>query len=66
MSPNSIKQEASINKLISTLNILNRFDGGLGTNMRKATHPSGRMGSSNPRRWMGEQLQHHGDVLPWC
>ena len=32
-------------------------------NMRKAAHPSGGMGSSNPRRWRGERLQHHGDVV---
>ena len=31
-------------------------------NMRNAVHPSGGMGSSNPRRLRGEQLQHHGDV----
>jgi hypothetical protein len=43
------------------LNLLNRFDGGIGTNMRKAAHPSGGMDSSNPRRWRGEQLHHHGD-----
>jgi hypothetical protein len=43
------------------LNLLNRFDGGIGTHMRKAAHPSGGMGSSNPRRWRGEQLHHHGD-----
>ena len=30
-------------------------------NMRKAAHPSGGMGSSNPRRWRGERLHHHGD-----
>ncbi len=29
--------------------------------MRKAAHPSGGMGSSNPRRWRGKQLHHHGD-----
>ena len=29
--------------------------------MRKATHPSGGMGSSNPCRWRGERLHHHGD-----
>jgi hypothetical protein len=40
---------------------LNRFDGGIGTNMRKAAHPSGGMGSSNPCRWRGERLCHHGD-----
>jgi hypothetical protein len=43
------------------LNLLNRFDGGIGTNMRKATHPSGGMDSSNPRRWRGKRLHHHGD-----
>jgi hypothetical protein len=31
--------------------------------MRKAAHPSGSMGSSNPRRWRGERLQHYGDVF---
>ena len=31
--------------------------------MRKAAHPSGGMGSSNPRRWRGERLQHRGDVV---
>ncbi len=33
------------------LKLLNRFDGGIGTNMRKAAHPSGGMDSSNPHRW---------------
>jgi hypothetical protein len=28
--------------------------------MGKATHPFGSMGSSNPRLWRGERLQHHG------
>jgi hypothetical protein len=28
--------------------------------MRKAAHPSGCVGSSNPRRWRGEWLHHHG------
>jgi hypothetical protein len=55
-SPNLIKQEASINKLISTL-IYGRNE------HSKATHPSGGMDSSNPRRWRGERLQHHGDVV---
>jgi hypothetical protein len=43
------------------LNLLNRFDGGIGTSMRKAAHPSGGMDSSNPHRWRGERLHHHGD-----
>jgi len=41
-------------------NLLNRFDGGIGTNMHKAAHPLGGVGSSNPHRWMGERLHHHG------
>jgi len=43
------------------LNLLNRFNGGIGTSMCKAAHPSGSVGSSNPRRWRGEQLHNHGD-----
>jgi hypothetical protein len=43
------------------LNLLNRFDGGIGTSMCKAAHPSGGVGSSNPRRWRGKWLHHHGD-----
>ena len=45
------------------MNLLNCFDGGLGTNMRKAAHHSGSMGSSNLCRWRGERLRHHGDVV---
>ena len=41
--------------------LLNCFSGGIETNMRKAAHPSGGMGSSNPCRWRGERLHHHGD-----
>jgi hypothetical protein len=33
------------------MNLLNRFDGSIRVNVRKAAHPSGGMGSSNPRRW---------------
>jgi len=44
------------------LNLLNRFDGGIETSMRKAAHPSGSVGSSNPRRWRGERLHNHGDA----
>jgi hypothetical protein len=36
------------------------FDSGLGKGMCKAVHPSGGVGSSNPHRWKGEQLCHHG------
>jgi hypothetical protein len=30
--------------------------------MRKAAHPSGGTGSSNPCRWRGERLHHGGSV----
>jgi hypothetical protein len=63
-SPNSIKyrgQQKLINFYFNLWNLLNRFDGGIGRNMRKAAHPSGGMGSSNPCRWRGERLHHHGD-----
>ena len=63
-SPNLIKHRGRhklINFYFDLLNLLNRFDGGIGTNMRKAAHPSGGMGSSNLRRWRGERLHHHGD-----
>jgi len=46
---------------INLLNLLNRFNGGIGTSMRMVTHPSGGVGSSNPRRWRGERLHHHND-----
>jgi hypothetical protein len=45
------------------LNQLNRFDSGIGKNMWKAAHPLGGMNSSNSRRWRGERLQHHGEVV---
>jgi hypothetical protein len=43
------------------LNLLNCFDGGIGKIMQKAARPSSGMDSSNPRRWRGERLHHHGD-----
>jgi hypothetical protein len=43
------------------MNLLNRFDSGIVTSMSKATHSSGGVDSSNPRRWRGERLHHHGD-----
>jgi hypothetical protein len=60
-----LNTEVSRNKLISTLNMESFifFDGGIGTNMRKAAHPSDGMGSSNPCRWRGERLHHHGMVF---
>ena len=45
-----------MNFYFNLLNPLNRFNGSIETNMCKAVHPSGGMGSSNPRRWRDEQL----------
>ncbi len=33
--------------------------------MRKATHPSGGVDSSNPCRWRGERLHHHDGGVCW-
>ncbi len=50
-------------RTLIAVKLLNCFDGGIGTNMCKAAHPSGGMGSLNPCRWSwrGERLHHHGD-----
>ena len=42
------------------MNLFKSFDSGLGKYMRKAARPSGGMESSNPRRWRGKRLHHHG------
>jgi hypothetical protein len=47
------------------MNLFKYFDSNLGQYMRKAAHPSGGMESSNPRRWRGEQLHHHGGGVCW-
>jgi hypothetical protein len=47
------------------MNQTKSFDSGLEKNMRKATRPSGGVVSSNPRRWRGEQLHHHGGGVCW-
>jgi hypothetical protein len=43
------------------LNLLIHFDGGVRKIMRKAARSSSGIDSSNPRRWRGERLHHHGD-----
>jgi hypothetical protein len=50
---------------INLMNQTKSFDSGLGTNMRKAARPSGGVVSSNPRRWRGKQLHHHGGGVCW-
>ncbi len=42
------------------MNLFKSFNGGLGQYMYKAPRPLGSMESSNPRRWRGKQLHHHG------
>ena len=64
VSPISIKHRGKyeyINFYFNLLNLLNCFNGILGKIMRKAAHPSGSVGSSNPRRLRGLRLHHHGD-----
>ncbi len=51
----------NINFYFNIKNLQNPFNGGLGTNMRKAAHPSGGMDSSNPCRWRDGRLCNHGD-----
>jgi hypothetical protein len=57
-------EEVSRNKLFSTCiyGICLIASMATGTNMRKAAHPSGGMGSSNPCRWRGKRLHHGGGV----
>ena len=47
------------------MNLFKSFDSHLGKYMRKAARPSGGMESSNPRRWRGEWLHHHGGGVCW-
>jgi hypothetical protein len=42
------------------MKLFKSFDSGLGQYMRKAARPAGSVELSNPRRWMGERLHHHG------
>jgi hypothetical protein len=53
------------------MNQTKSFNGGNGKGMRKATHPSGVMCSSNPCHWRGWRLHRHGGgachaVCPFC
>ncbi len=42
------------------MNLFKSFNSGLGQYMCKAARPLGGMESSNPRRWRGKRLHHHG------
>jgi hypothetical protein len=48
---------------INLLNLTRPFNSGLGQYMHKAAFPSGGLDSSNPCRWRGEWLHHHGGCL---
>jgi hypothetical protein len=63
-SPNSIKLEVDINKLLFYIYLMNQtksFDGSNGKGMRKAAHPWGGVGLSNSCHWRAWRLHHHGD-----
>ncbi len=47
------------------MNLFKSFDSDLGQYMRKAARPLGGMESSNPHRWRGERLHHHGGGVCW-
>ena len=51
--------------LIDSTNQTKSFNSGLGVNMSKAARPSGCVVSSNPPRWRGERLHHHGGGVCW-
>ncbi len=66
--PTSIKHRGQykyIDFYISLLNLTKPFNSGLKKWMRKATCYSGSVVSSNPRRWRGERLHHHGGGVCW-
>ncbi len=43
------------------MNLFKSFDSVNGKKSGKAAHPSSGMDSSNPPRWRGRRLHHHGD-----
>jgi hypothetical protein len=61
----NIGQLKYIDFYITLLILPKPFDSGLGTNMSKAAHHSDGVNSSNPRRWRGKQLHHHGGGVCW-
>jgi hypothetical protein len=55
----------STNNHLNLLILLKPFNRGLGRNMSKAASHSDGVDSSNPRRWRGERLHHHGGGVCW-
>jgi hypothetical protein len=54
-----------INNYFNLLILPKPFNRGLGMNMSKAARHSDGVDSSNPRRWMGKRLHHHGGGVCW-
>ncbi len=54
-----------INNYFNLLILPKPFDRGLGRNMSKAARHSDGVDSSNPCRWRGKQLHHHGGGVCW-
>jgi hypothetical protein len=54
-----------INNYFNLLILPKSFDSGLGTNMSKAARHSDVVDSSNPCRWRGKRLHHHGGGVGW-
>ncbi len=66
--PTSIKhrgQYKHIDFYINLLNLTKPFDSGLKKWMRKAACHSDSVDSSNPHRWRGKWLHHHGGGVCW-
>ncbi len=66
--PTSIKHRGQykyIDFYINLLNLTNPFDSSLKKWMCKAAHHSDGVDSSNPHRWRGERLHHHGGGVCW-
>jgi hypothetical protein len=66
--PTSIKQRGGykyIDFYIILMNLWKSFDTGLRKHMRKAACPSGGMDSSDPCRWRGKRIYHHGGAVCW-
>ncbi len=66
--PTSIKHRGQYNYIdfyINLLNLTEPFDSGLKKWMFKAARNLGGVVSSNPHRWRGKQLHHHGGGVCW-
>jgi hypothetical protein len=61
----NIRSIKYIDFYINLLILQKPFDSSLKTNMSKTDHPSEGVDSSNPRRWRGKQLHHHGGGVCW-